>query len=54
MIAVIALEEGGKMMTNLDLGDLEPTAENLPVNAPMEIGYEDVSDEVTLPVWHLA
>jgi len=54
VIAVIALEEGGKMMTNLDLGELEATAENLPVDAPMEIGYEDVSDEVTLPVWHLA
>ena len=54
MIAVIELAEGGKMMTNLDLGELEATAENLPVDAPMEIGYEDVSDEVTLPIWHLA
>ena len=44
----------GKMMTNLDLGDVEATPENLPVDAPMEIGYEDVSDEITLPIWHLA
>ena len=54
VIAVIELAEGGKMMTNLDLGELEATAENLPVDAPMEIGYEDVSDAVTFPIWHVA
>src|SRR5690606_11659164 len=53
VIAVVALEEGGKMMTNITGLD-DPTPEKLPVDAPLEIVYEDVDDEVTLPLWRLA
>ncbi len=53
VIAVVELEEGGRMMTNIVSVD-DPTADQLPVDAPVEIVYDDVDDEVTLPKFRLA
>ncbi len=47
VIAVVKLDEGPHMMTNI-VG-LEPTPENLPVGLPVEVVFEDVTDEITLP-----
>jgi uncharacterized OB-fold protein len=46
VLAVVELEEGPRMMTNLV--DVEPQPANLPVDMPLEIAYEDVNDTVTL------
>lgn len=53
VIAVVELEEGGQMMTNI-VGLDDPTPESLPVDAPVEIVFEDVNDQVTLPKFRLA
>lgn len=47
VIAVVKLDEGPHMMTNI-VG-LEPTPENLPVGLPVEVVFEDVDEEITLP-----
>lgn len=46
VIAVVELDEGPRMMTNL-VG-VEPDPAQLPVDMPLEIVYDDVTDEVTL------
>lgn len=46
VIAVVELDEGPRMMTNLV--DVEPDPANLPADLPLEIVYDDVTDEVTL------
>ncbi len=46
VIAVVELDEGPRMLTNLV--EVEPTPEALPVDLPLEIVYDDVTDEVTL------
>jgi uncharacterized OB-fold protein len=47
VIAVVTLDEGPRMMTNLV--NVEPEPEHLPVDLPLEIVYDDVTDEITLP-----
>ncbi len=47
VIAVVELDEGGRMMTNLVNVDADP--EQLPADLPVEIVFDDVTDEVTLP-----
>ena len=47
VIAVVELDEGPRMMTNLV--EVEPTPEALPVDMPLEIVFDAVTDEVTLP-----
>ncbi len=47
VIAVVELDEGPRMMTNIV--NVEPEPENLPADMPVEIVYADVTDEVTLP-----
>jgi uncharacterized OB-fold protein len=47
VIAVVTLVEGPRMMTNI-VG-VEPEPANLPPDLPLEIVYDDVTDEVTLP-----
>lgn len=52
VIAVVELDEGARMMANITTpGD--PTPEALPAGASVEIVYEDVTDEVTLPAFRL-
>lgn len=53
VIAVVELEEGGRMMANITGLDGEPTPGALPAGAPVEIVYEVHSDEVTLPAFRL-
>jgi uncharacterized OB-fold protein len=47
VIAVVELEEGPRLMSNLV--DVEPDPATLRVDMPLEIVYDDVTDEVTLP-----
>jgi hypothetical protein len=51
-IAVVELEEGPRMLTNLV--DVEPTPEALPLDLPLEVAFERVSDEITLPLFRPA
>jgi uncharacterized OB-fold protein len=53
VIAMIELDEGAKMMTNI-VGLDDPTPDKLPVDAPVEIVYDDVNDDVTLATFRLA
>ncbi len=49
VIAVVELEEGPRMMTNL-IG-VEPLPENLPIDLPVEVTWEQQSEEITLPLF---
>lgn len=46
VLAVVELDEGPRMMTNI-VG-VEPKPENLPIDMPLEIVYDDVNDQITL------
>jgi uncharacterized OB-fold protein len=52
VIAVVELEEGPRMMTNI-IG-VEPTPENLPVDMPVEVSFETQDDRITLPLFRPA
>ena len=52
VIAVVELDEGGRLMTNI-VGVDDPTPDKLPIDAPVEIIYEDTGNEVTLPHFRL-
>ena len=47
VIAVVQLEEGPRMMTNLV--DVDPDPAKLPIDMPLEVTYERASGEITLP-----
>lgn len=47
VVALVELEEGARMLSNLI--DVEPTPEAVKVGMPVEIVYDAVTDEVTLP-----
>ena len=51
-IAVVELEEGPRMMTNIV--DTPQTPEALVLDMPVEVAFEPVTDEVTLPVFRPA
>ncbi len=46
-IAIVQLEEGPHLMTNLVNTELTP--QHLPVGLPVEVVFEDVNEQVTLP-----
>ncbi len=46
VVALVELEEGVRMMTNLV--EVEPTPEAVQVGMTVEIVYEDVTEEITL------
>ena len=48
-IAVVALEEGPRMMTNLI--DVAQTPEALVLDMPLEVAFEKLDDEISLPVF---
>ena len=50
-IAVVKLEEGPKMMTSI--ADDPCDAERLPLDAPMEVTFVAMNDEITLPIFKL-
>ena len=52
VIAVVQLEEGPRMMTNI-VG-VEPVPEQLPLDLPVEVTWEKQSDEITLPLFRPA
>jgi uncharacterized OB-fold protein len=52
VIAVVQLEEGPRMMTNI-VG-VEPKPENLPVDLPVEVTWEPLDDKITLPLFRPA
>ena len=45
--AVVELEEGPKMPTNIVIDD--PTPENLQVGMPLRVLFEDITDTIALP-----
>lgn len=47
VLAVAELDEGPRMMTNLV--DIVPEHSQLPVDMPLEIVYDDVNEQITLP-----
>ena len=47
VLAVVELEEGPRMMTNIIGVDPEPA--DLVLDMPLEISYETASDDITLP-----
>lgn len=47
VIAIVELDEGPRMMTNLI--NVEPDPEHVKADMAVEIVYDDVTDEVTLP-----
>ena len=49
VIAVVQLDEGPRMMTNI-IG-VEPTPENLPIDLPVEVTWEKQDDVITLPIF---
>ena len=49
VIAVVELDEGPRMMTNI-VG-VEATPENLPIDLPVEVTWERLSDEITIPLF---
>jgi len=51
VIAVVELAEGPRMMTNIVIND--PTPETLPIDAPVEVVFDDVTETITLPKFRL-
>ena len=47
VVAMVELDEGVRMMTNLIGVEADP--EHVKIGMPVEVVYEDVSDEITLP-----
>jgi len=47
VVAMIDLEEGPRMMTTLI--DIDPDPEKVKIGMAVEVVYEDVTDEITLP-----
>jgi uncharacterized OB-fold protein len=46
-IAIVELDEGPRMMTNLV--DVEQTPEALPLDLPLEVTFEQITDTISLP-----
>jgi uncharacterized OB-fold protein len=44
---MIELDEGVRLMSNLI--DVQPDPEHVKVGMPVELVYDDVTDEITLP-----
>ena len=51
-IAVVELEEGPRMMTNIV--DCEQTPEALELDMALEVAFEPITDEITLPLFRPA
>ena len=52
VIAIVELEEGPRMMTNI-VG-VEPLPENLPIDLPVEVTFEPLNDDISLPLFRPA
>jgi uncharacterized OB-fold protein len=51
-IAIVELDEGPRMMSNI-VG-IANTPENLVLDMPLEVVFEDITDEISLPKWRPA
>jgi uncharacterized protein len=51
VVVLVDLQEGVRMLSNLV--DVQPVPEQVPIGAPVEIVYDDVSDAITLPRFRL-
>ena len=49
VIAVVELDEGPRLMTNI-IG-VEARPENLPVDLPVEVTWEQLDDEISVPLF---
>jgi hypothetical protein len=49
VIAVVELEEGPRMMSNI-IG-IDPQPEHLPVGLPLQVTFERQSEDITLPLF---
>jgi uncharacterized OB-fold protein len=49
VIAVVQLDEGPRMMTNI-IG-VDPTPANLPIDLPVEVTWEKQDDTITFPIF---
>lgn len=47
VVAMVELDEGARMMTNIV--DVEPDPEHVKIGMPVDLVYDDITDEVTLP-----
>lgn len=47
VVAMVDLEEGARLMTNIV--EVEPDPEHVKIGMPVEIVYEDITEEITLP-----
>jgi hypothetical protein len=47
VVAMVELEEGAKLMTNIVNVEADP--EHVKVGMPVKVVYDDVTDEITLP-----
>jgi hypothetical protein len=52
VVAIVELDEGPRLMTNLI--DIEPSPEMIHIGMPVELVYDDVTEEVTLPKYRPA
>jgi uncharacterized OB-fold protein len=52
VIAVVQLQEGPRMMSNVI--NVEPAPEHLPPDLPLEVTWEQQSDDITLPLFQPA
>jgi uncharacterized OB-fold protein len=52
VIAVVQLDEGPRMMTNI-IG-VDPSPENLPIDASVEVSWDPQNDDITLPLFRLS
>ncbi len=50
--AIVQLEEGPRLMTNLV--EIEPDPEKIRCDMPVEVLFEDISDEISLPMFRPA
>ncbi len=50
--AIVQLDEGVRLMGNLV--EVEPEPERIHCDMPVEVVFEDISDEISLPVWRPA
>ena len=47
MTAIVELDEGPKIPTNIVMDD--PTPEKLPIGLQVEVVFEDITEDITLP-----
>jgi uncharacterized OB-fold protein len=52
VVAIVELDEGPRLMTNLI--EVDPDPEKIRIGSPVEVVYVDVTEEITLPKFRFA